>query len=221
MTTQPADPTPTPVETKPQDPLAAYVRSRAAALQGGYTRDEAAAVATLARMRRALPSGEVIPPDCWDAFAAMPEALMGRGDQPSPEEWAAVTSLSLFSLHVQSRRERPMHVAGWEHSPGRAFGRLTLAAGPGAERRFRALTRAPDHVSTLAHLRGLVTMLRGQGIPLDYGRLATDLRDYQLPGRVHVVRMRWIRDFHRPARTTEETATTTGPSTTDLSGDPQ
>lgn len=191
--------TTTPTNTSPTDVLRDYVGRRASQLLGGYQRDEAAAVATLARLRRTYPSGRELRADVWDVFEEMPAGLLGHGDAPSRGEYAAVVALALFSVHQQSRRDEPMHKPGMQFSWGRSVARLAAASGSeGVQRRFRALTRASDVVAALPHLRGLVTQLRNDRVPTDYGALATDLYRLQNPTDVHVVRMRWTRDFHRP-----------------------
>jgi CRISPR system Cascade subunit CasB len=47
------------------------------------------------------------------------------------------------------------------------------------------------------HLRGTVQLLRGEGISLDYARLAGDLHQYQNPSRQTDVRLRWGQDYYR------------------------
>lgn len=197
--------------------LADFVGRRAAMLAEGYQRDDSRSVATLARIRRA--SGPVgfaaTDADVWDVLDGMPDALMGRGDDPSTAEQAAMTTLVLFAVHQQSRADAAMHVSGRDHSLGRAIGALSRAAdAPGVERRFRALIRAENLTQASNPLRGLVNQLRSARIPLDYSRLATDLYQMQQPGGAHPVRMRWVRDFHRSPPVTPE------PAQTDSSGEP-
>lgn len=189
--------------------LARYVGRRAAELQRDYAADEAIAVATLARLRRVVPTGPQLSPDTWEIFEGIPESLVWDREEPSPAEFAAVAALSLFATHQQSRRDQGMHAPGRQHSLGRAVARLKAATdSQGVERRFRALTRSGDITAALQHLRGLINQLRSERIPLDYGALARDLYYVQQPDRLHGVRMRWTRDFHRPGRdesTTPET----------------
>jgi CRISPR system Cascade subunit CasB len=181
------------------DVLEQYVGRTATALQAGYLADLADAVAKLARLRRAVPSGRQLSPDAWDVFEGMPDQLIASGDEPSEAEFAAVAALALFAIHQQSRREAGMHRQGRDHTLGRAVARLTRAVDrQGVDRRFRALTRSADIVAALQNLRGLVTQLRAERIGLDYGALARDLYNLQYPSSIHTVRMRWTRDFHRP-----------------------
>lgn len=194
----------------PIDVLREYVGRRAGQLYEGYHRDDAGAVATLARLRRTYPSGRELRADTWDVFDGMPAALLGHDDTPSHTEYAAVVALALFSVHQQSRRDVAMHRPGAQQSWGRSISRLAMAGGgEGVQRRFRALTRSSDIVAALPHLRGLVTQLRNERIPTDYGALATDLYRLQSPAGLHTVRMRWTRDFHRHNAPTTDAATAT------------
>lgn len=191
-----------PATLPPTEILREFVGRRASQLYEGYHRDDATAVATLARLRRTYPSGRELGADTWDVFDGMPVALLGHEDTPSRAEYAAVVSLALFSVHQQSRRADPMHRSGTRFSWGRSVGRLAaVSEGEGVQRRFRALTRAGDIVAALPHLRGLVTQLRNDRIPTDYGALAADLYRLQSPAQLHAVRMHWTRDFHRPTST--------------------
>lgn len=221
MTTETSSPevNPAPESTRIAT-LESYVGRTATALQTGYQADRADAVAKLARLRRAVPAGRQLSPDAWDIFDGMPAQLLGEGDEPSKAEFAAVGSLALFAIHQQSRRDAGMHQRGRQHTLGRAVAQLSRAVdSQGVDRRFRALARSGDVVAALQHLRGLITQLRAERIPLDYGALARDLYNLQYPGSVHGVRMRWTRDFHKP--TSNDGASHDGAETTAPIGDPQ
>lgn len=193
-------------DSGPDRTLEGFVGRQAARLWRGYAADRADAVSEMARLRRALPRRRVIPPEAWETFErAFPPQLAGRGDAPSWDELAAATSLALFALHQQSRRTRPMHVLGREHTVGSAADRLRRGVdSQGVERRVQALARANDLDPLLEHLRALVTQLKAAEIPLDYGRLANDLRSVQHPTGLRGVRTRWLRDFYRPRAETSD-----------------
>ena len=53
------------------------------------------------------------------------------------------------------------------------------------------------------HLRGMIQLLRREGIPLDYPQLAEDLYQYQFVDGAPNVRLRWGRDLY--ASPTEKT----------------
>lgn len=49
----------------------------------------------------------------------------------------------------------------------------------------------------LHHLRGLIQLLRRDGIPLDYVELAGDLYVFQTPDGAARIRLQWGQDFYR------------------------
>ena len=55
------------------------------------------------------------------------------------------------------------------------------------------------------HLRGVVQLLRGQSIPLDYALLADELALWQRRGGASIVRLRWGRAFYRAPATVDGT----------------
>jgi CRISPR system Cascade subunit CasB len=55
----------------------------------------------------------------------------------------------------------------------------------------------------LAHyMRGVIQLLRGEDIELDYPKLAGDIYCFQFPELISGVRLRWGQDFYR--KTAEE-----------------
>jgi CRISPR system Cascade subunit CasB len=53
----------------------------------------------------------------------MPDGLVGKGEEPSPGEWAAHAALTLYAIHQQSQTI-PMHQRGREHGLGQAIRQL-------------------------------------------------------------------------------------------------
>lgn len=70
-------------------------------------------------------------------------------------------------------------------------------------RRFNALATADSIPEVSHHLRGMIQLLRREGIPLDYPQLAEDLYQYQFVDGAPNVRLRWGRDLY--ASPTEKT----------------
>ena len=66
-------------------------------------------------------------------------------------------------------------------------------------RRFNETATSSGMEELEHHLRGLVNMLRAEGIPLDYPQLAGELFAYQSPEQAAQVRLAWGRDFYRYA----------------------
>lgn len=184
--------------------IAAIVGQRISALQRGYLRDSSAAVAALARLRRAAgkPAGSVL--DIVEHTHAEEFVRGWDDDAPSYAENAAHVAMTLYALHQQSQRVA-MHV------PGRPFGSAVRGLAPDARpdgpvaRRFAALGTADSFAELSHHLRGLVQLMRSAGVRLDYGLLARDLWLWQLPDRAHRVRSRWGRDYHFPRTATKPT----------------
>jgi len=70
------------------------------------------------------------------------------------------------------------------------------------------------------HLRGLVQLLRAEGIPLDYPELAYDLYRYQTLDGTQQVRLLWGQDFYRMVKYAEAAAETdTAPVETDTTSE--
>lgn len=178
--------------------LASFVGGQAAQMAAGYATNDSHAVRQLAQLRNNL--GRTLADDLatWEVIGGLPEALKGRGDHPSRFEQAAFTALCLFGSHQQGRRDQAMHQMGKEHHLGRALRRL---AGNEPEpdkavtRRFVSLGAARDFDSASYALRGLVSQLRQARIPLDYGRLASDLASLQSRDTADRVRQRWGRQY--------------------------
>lgn len=196
--------------------LARFVAERVSGLQSRYLRDDAVAVAALARLRRGVAKRAGSLPELWElTFDDLPEILADESDYSrserdgTPTQWeqAVHDAITLHAWHQQSRSE-PMHRyrAGFGTAL-RTLGDRTSAEG--IRRRFHALGTAAHHDARLIMLRALVGQLRAHSIPLDYGRLACDLR--RLDGGTYAkdVLLQWGRDYHRaPALDANDPQTT-------------
>ncbi|GAB1646743.1 type I-E CRISPR-associated protein Cse2/CasB [Krasilnikovia sp. MM14-A1259] len=188
---------PAPATQRRREPFGHHVARTVADLQDRLIRRDSSAVATLARLRAAAgrAPGAVYTvltvtsvPDRF--FQAAP------GDEPTRQEWAKHTALTLYAGHQQSVGE-PMHVDGI--GLGTAISRLARTAdSPDAvRRRFSALGATMTYDATAYHVRALISLLRQHRIPLDYGALADDLVRLQWPGGHDRVRAQWGREFYR------------------------
>jgi CRISPR type I-E-associated protein CasB/Cse2 len=194
------------------DRVTSIVSNKIENLQGGYLRNQSTEVAALARLRRGMgkPAGSVL--DILE-FTLAPEFVGDpREDEPTSAEVAAHQCLTLYAAHQQSQRQRM-------HQRGHRLGRSIRALIPASERdytrhavarRFAMLGTADSLDELVHHLRGVVALLRGKAVPLDYGQLAADLLRWQRRGGPPAVRLRWGRDFHHlsaPAPQTEPATT--------------
>ena len=158
-----------------------------------------AAISVLARLRRGI--GRTPGFDfTLDQYLQVPDALLGTrpsdDSQPADSEHAVHDAITLYALHQQSRRER-MHVDG--RGLGQALADLAgkSKVPEGVRRRFAALGTASTYHESIYHLRGLITMLRGEQVPLDYGLLASDLWTLRQPNGRPQVQATWGREFFR------------------------
>ena len=146
----------------------------------------------LARLRRDVGRPLEESPGSW------PYVMEAAGGRRAWELPAHVT-LGLFALHQQSQQPGSMNVAEW--GLGRACGSLRQQrfrrglSEDGVDRRFRAALAADSLVALSVHLRGLVTLLRGDGIGLGYRKLFFDLAAWESPSKRDRVALTWARSY--------------------------
>ena len=163
--------------------------------------------AELAKLRRGIGHAPGELPELWGSFLlGMPESFQGCS-APSAAEWAVYLALTLYAMHQQGN-DRPMNCPG--NTLGRAVRQLAERNSAGQDwteasvlRRFNALATADSMPEVSHHLRGMIQLLRREGIPLDYPQLAEDLYQYQFVDGAPNVRLRWGRDLY--ASPTEKT----------------
>lgn len=169
----------------------------------------ARARATLSRLRRAAAQEPGVDPRAWwevseEVLGELPSGDLGRDTAPSTAEWASFVAITLFSLHQQSQTQ-PMHVKG--ASLGAAVGTLRRRTESGSiKQRLDAVMLATTEAGIRYHLRSLIGLLNAHDIPLDYGRLADDLRRMRHPGRRRDAVIRWGRDYAASLRPRVTTA---------------
>ena len=93
-----------------------------------------------------------------------------------------------------------MHIKG--KKIGQSLRMLSDALGDaGAENRvlkqLSALSTSKNRDEYSYHLRKIVYLLKSEKIPLDYGKLATDLYLLQYDEYASSVKLQWARDFYR------------------------
>lgn len=161
---------------------------------------DSAAKASLARLRRGIGKAPGSIPELWEVtLKGLPEELLSRDGAPTKGEWAVHTALTLYSLHQQGR-DLQNDSMQQSDALGTAVGRLVKRADedlPRVKRRFDAAATADSLPEFSHHLRGLVQLLKAEGIGMDYANLAEDLVWFQLPESRDKVRLRWGQDFYR------------------------
>jgi len=168
--------------------------------------NESATRGMLANLRRGIGEIPGSVPALWEiTFNGLPEMLCGTDSSPSKAEWSVHTALTLYALHQQGKdiKEHPMNKKG--ASLGKALRSLVRSEEDEkrVKRRFDAAATSDSLEEFSHHLRGLVQLLKGQNIPLDYPALAEDLYWFQNPDQRDLVRLGWGRDYYRVPLKTE------------------
>ncbi|MGW5876009.1 type I-E CRISPR-associated protein Cse2/CasB [Nocardiopsis terrae] len=173
------------------------VDERVRQLQTGYLKDLSESVATLAKLRRG--AGRTIEEAPELVGLTTNEAFYEHFPLDHPRiddaEAAVHEALTLYALHQQSKREKGMHRRG--HELGAAVRRL-MPSGDIDEplrKRFVQAQTANDPRIRIDRLRAIVTLLRGEDLPLDYGLLADQLYDSRTRAGAERVRRSWGRGF--------------------------
>lgn len=165
-----------------------------------HSRDESNVRASLAKLRRGVGKRPGSLPDIWElTLGGLPSDSLSEVDEPTMAEWASHMAMTLFALHQQGKdpRDNLMSVSG--KPLGGAVRTLISTRGEASEgalkRRFDAAVTADSPAELAHHLRGLVQLMRSEGIPLDYPQLAVDLWEFQSLESRDRVRLRWGRKY--------------------------
>lgn len=172
-----------------------YTAGRLKKLEIGLATGKARA--TLANLRRGIGKSPGDMPELWGLILAdLPEELLSKTGEPTKGEWAVYTALTLYAMHQQSKNIC-MHEDGT--GLGTAVGKLVKIEEERERitRRFNMFASSSDIEEVSIHLRGLIRLLRKEGIALDYVKLACDLYDFQWREDSQAkVRLRWGQDFY-------------------------
>ena len=156
--------------------------------------------ALLAEIRKGIGKSPGEDPKLWGIlFEEMPEDMMSQNGEPTYAEWAVYTAITLYALHQQGKDVKTENMNVEKVGIGQAVANLITDAEEREriERRFGALATADGMPAVSYYLRGIVQMLRGNGIGLDYAKLAYDLFIFQMPGKASSIRLNWGQDFYR------------------------
>ncbi|CAM3055582.1 type I-E CRISPR-associated protein Cse2/CasB [Actinomyces slackii] len=164
-------------------------------IQARYLRDESSGRADVAALRRASSKapGEIA--EVWTLTQVkVPDFA---GDEPTWEEVAVHTAMTLYAVHQQSRTTGMFRRGmGLGHAARDLIGPPDQE-NPSARSRFNALVTATTVAELCRHLRTFVSLLRAHEIPLDHAMLADDVVGFQRPGGARKVRLTWSRQYSR------------------------
>ena len=148
----------------------------------------------MAKIRRGMGRAAGDVPEMWPYYqVVIPDHAAAAGTRRTPELDAEHAALTLFAVHQQSQ-STPMH-KDKEHI-GTALlklrGSKQFAANPQAlDERVNAAATASSVTELVHHLKGLVTLLRGQQLPFDYTLLVHDLADWRWASSRTRIRRQW------------------------------
>ena len=175
-----------------------YVANRIIHLE--KMKDAGSQKAAYAQLRRGVGCCPGDIPQLWGLLVRdLPEDMMSRNGAPSREEWAISTVLTLYAFHQQGKDPAQQSMNCTSQGLGHA---LTKLVSPGEDegrilRRFDQFATASDMMEAVTHLRGIVGLLKAQGVGLDYPRLAGELYLFQSYEGAKQVRLTWGEDFYR------------------------
>lgn len=163
--------------------------------------------AALANLRRGVGRAPGELPELWGSFLQeMPSEFFNQDGNATATEWAVYLALTLFALHQQSQ-DKSMFADG--AGIGQAVRQLSNKQKEdpqesGAFKRFSALITSDSIEEVSHHLRGLIQLLKREGLPLDYPQLAFDLFELQFPDSAPRVKLRWGQDYYHQSNETQE-----------------
>jgi CRISPR system Cascade subunit CasB len=161
-------------------------------------KDSPGSRATLAKLRRCVGKELGDAPESWNIILdGLNEELLSVNGIPTYAEDAIFTSMTLYAVHQQGNAE---YINKNNGSFGAAIQQLINPDGSNEKaikRRFDAVITAKDFGELAQHARGLVQLLKANGIALDYPNFAKDLFWYHFPESKNDIRLLWGQDFYR------------------------
>ena len=149
--------------------------------------------ARLAKLRRGVGKKPGELPELWEeVLEGIPEEIIG-----SNAENAIYASLTMFSWHMLGS-SKSVHVKG--RTLGKALYLLIESKNistDGLKMKLSAMVKAKTVTEMSVYLRGIISLLRSNGIGLDYGLLAIDIFYLQTQKYKNDVTLRWARDLYK------------------------
>lgn len=149
-------------------------------------------------------------------FDGMPGEDLKRHEQEMMVN-AVSCALKLYARHQQGKEGRMALTPPSEGERRKGFGwscrkiEKDLDKSQGVRRRMQSLESVRDLSGAEFFLRGLIDLMRGKEVQVDYYLLARDLYLIQIPGLRDRVFMEWARDYYaESAVTVEDDSATNG-----------
>ena len=177
--------------------VSAFIRQKIAWFS--ESTNQADVKAALAKLRCGIGKTPGSMPEIWEwTLDGLPEAFQSKDGFPTKEEWAVHTALTLFALHQQGKDLESNSMDSDEMTLGRAVYALAEIQGDETriKRRFNVVATSNGIEEFSYHLRGIVQLLKGKDIPLDYSQLVMDLFRFQNPEERDSLRLKWGQDYY-------------------------
>lgn len=160
--------------------------------------------AELAELRHGIGHTPGDIPTLWGTFLTdMPKEFYRDDGEATYAEWAVYISLTMFALCQQGHDFK----SDWMHADGIHFGTAVRKSAPAVQDSDDELKRVRNRFNKIAtssnmheleyHLRGMIKLLSGKDIKLDFADLAADIYAYNFPEFRSRVRLKWGQDFCR------------------------
>lgn len=161
----------------------------------------------LAEMRHGIGKEPGDLPELWGVlFEGFPEEWMSKNGSPTRRERAVYLGLTLYALHQQGNNISEKNMNDGDTRFGSAVAKLAHDSDE-AERirkRFIILSSSSDLPGLSHYLRGMIQLLRNEGIGFDYPLFTEDLFWFQFPDTADRVRLQWGQDYYRAINNKEE-----------------
>jgi CRISPR system Cascade subunit CasB len=170
-----------------------YVLNRLSPSDSAYQSTWAKAM--LAKLRRAAGSEPSSSPDIWEITAGIVQ--INGSERQKCAEHAVHLALTLYGTHQQSKDESMSCDKIGFGAAVRMLAPYNSEKEDSIRRRFNAFAKSEEYGELTARSRGLVQLMRNNGIGFDYPQFAEELYIFMIaPEKRSDIRMSWARGFY-------------------------
>ncbi len=160
---------------------------------------------SLAKLRRGVGHRPEELPELYGLILKdMPDVFWNSNGKITKTEWSCYIALTLFAWHQQGRdlKTQCMHVSKKHESIGKAMRTMVTAnkdsnAEDRMQKKLQILITSKDITEFAYHLKNIITLMRSEGIGINYSELAKDIYSFQYEDSRNQVSLKWGQDFYR------------------------
>lgn len=164
--------------------------------------------ASLAKLRRGVGHRPGELPELYGILLKdMPDSFWNAQGDITVEEWSCYISLTLFAWHQQGNdlKKQCVHTSEKYESIGKAMRRLVSAyddsnAEERVQKKLQTLITSKDMEEFAYHLKGIITLIRKEGMAINYSELAEDIYSFQFVDSRNQISLKWGQDFYRVSK---------------------